>query len=185
MLRWWWHMTVALHFHLSPSLTMNPIRILPVSVSAGLGKLQATYFDGTLDTSLLTSLVGSKSSSNAGTEVSQRSFFAIVTAGLRMRLHTMWKEWPHFPITVIRSVQVTVSRLRVHTESTIIARIFARRTSSIELNATNTTDFIFRHIPPPGSDCVPLFDSDLHFDRASSMRLCNCRWWLQRACVSE
>jgi hypothetical protein len=48
------------------------------------------------------------------------------------------------------------------TESAVIAREFASRTSAIELNTTNTTNFIVGHIPPPSGDGVPGLDDDLH-----------------------
>jgi hypothetical protein len=48
------------------------------------------------------------------------------------------------------------------TQGTVIAGEFAGRTSAIELNTTDTTDFIFRNIPVPSSDSIPFFYGDLH-----------------------
>lgn len=53
-------------------------------------------------------------------------------------------------------------RQRWLTESAVIARELASGTSAIELNAANTTDFIFGHVPSPSGDSVPGLDSDLH-----------------------
>jgi len=48
----------------------------------------------------------------------------------------------------------TVDEVRL-TESAVVAREFASRTGSIELNAADTADFILRHVPSPGSDGMP------------------------------
>lgn len=48
------------------------------------------------------------------------------------------------------------------TERAVIPGIFARRTGSIELDATDATDVVFGHVPAPGGYCVPLVDGDLH-----------------------
>ena len=51
------------------------------------------------------------------------------------------------------------------TQGAVVTRIFACRTCPVELNATDSADFVFGHIPSPRSDAVPFFDLDLH-DRA-------------------
>lgn len=48
------------------------------------------------------------------------------------------------------------------TEGAVIAGKFAGRTGAIELNTTDTADFIFRDIPVPSSDGIPFFNGDLH-----------------------
>lgn len=50
----------------------------------------------------------------------------------------------------------------VLTQRAVIAGKLAGRAGSIELNATDTTDFVLRHVPVPGSDGVPFFECDLH-----------------------
>ena len=50
----------------------------------------------------------------------------------------------------------------VRTQCAFIARVLAGWAGSVELDSTNTTDIIFWHIPAPGSNGVPFFDSDLH-----------------------
>ena len=55
-----------------------------------------------------------------------------------------------------------------HTKSTVVPRILARGTCSIELHATNSTDVIFRHVPSPGRYRVPFVYSDFHFRFAES-----------------
>lgn len=49
-----------------------------------------------------------------------------------------------------------------HTQSTIIPRILACRTSSVKLDATDAADVVFGHVPAPGGDGVPFFDCDFH-----------------------
>lgn len=53
------------------------------------------------------------------------------------------------------------------TQSAIVAREFAGWTGTIELDAADTADFIFRHVPAPGGDGVPGLDGDLHGVRGS------------------
>jgi hypothetical protein len=55
----------------------------------------------------------------------------------------------------------TVDEVRL-TKSAVVAREFASRTGSIELNAADTADFILGHVPSPGSDGMPCLDGDLH-----------------------
>jgi hypothetical protein len=74
----------------------------------------------------------------------------------------MWKEWPHLPITVGVSKISKRARYGALTESTVIAWELAGRTSSIELNATDTADFILWHVPAPGGDGVPRLDGNFH-----------------------
>jgi hypothetical protein len=59
-------------------------------------------------------------------------------------------------------VHRTVVGTRRLTERAVIARKFAGWTGAIELNATDTADFIFGHIPVPGRDGVPFFQRNLH-----------------------
>jgi hypothetical protein len=49
-----------------------------------------------------------------------------------------------------------------HQQSTVITGEFARGTSAIELDATDATDLIFRHVPAPGGDRVPFLDCYFH-----------------------
>lgn len=76
---------------------------------------------------------------------------------------TIWKEWPHFPITVPVLSPVTPEALMCkHTQCAIVARIFARGTCAVKLHATDTANIVFRHIPSPCRHSVPLLDRDLH-----------------------
>lgn len=49
-----------------------------------------------------------------------------------------------------------------HTQGAFISGIFARGASPIELDTTDTADFVFWHIPSPRCHRVPLLDRDLH-----------------------
>ena len=49
-----------------------------------------------------------------------------------------------------------------HEQSAIIAGKLARRTSAVELDATDAADVFFRHVPSPGSDAMPFLDCDFH-----------------------
>ena len=51
---------------------------------------------------------------------------------------------------------------RRHTKRTIIARVFTRWTSPIELHAADAADVVFGHVPAPGGDGVP--GVDCYFD---------------------
>lgn len=50
----------------------------------------------------------------------------------------------------------------VLTKRAVITGKFAGRTSAIELNTTDTTDFILRDVPVPSSDGIPFLNGDLH-----------------------
>lgn len=52
--------------------------------------------------------------------------------------------------------------LRVHTQRTVIAGVFAGWTGSIKLHATDAADVVFRHVPAPRGYGVPFFDCDFH-----------------------
>jgi hypothetical protein len=49
-----------------------------------------------------------------------------------------------------------------HEQSTVVSRKLAGRAGPVKLDATDTADFIFGHVPAPSGDSVPFFDSDLH-----------------------
>ena len=81
------------------------------------------------------------------------------------RLHTIWKECPHLPITETLILSTVETRLDCEvslTQSTVIAWIFTRRTGSVELDSAYTTDIILWHIPSPRGHGVPFFDGDFH-----------------------
>lgn len=50
-------------------------------------------------------------------------------------------------------------------KGTVISGIFTRRTSSVELDTTDSADVVLGHIPAPRRYRVPLLDRDLHFRR--------------------
>lgn len=49
-----------------------------------------------------------------------------------------------------------------HQQRAVVSWKFACRTCSVELDATDATNFVFRHIPPPGGDRMPFLYLDLH-----------------------
>ena len=55
------------------------------------------------------------------------------------------------------------------TEATVVSRILACWTCAIKLDLADTADVVFRQIPPPCRNGVPLFDGDFH---AAGV----CRW---------
>lgn len=52
-----------------------------------------------------------------------------------------------------------------HQKSTVVSGELASRAGPIELDSTNATDFILRHVPAPSGDRVPLLDPDFHRSR--------------------
>jgi len=49
-----------------------------------------------------------------------------------------------------------------HTQGAVVARVFARRTCTIEVDLTDTTDIIIRYIPSPGCHGIPFANLDFH-----------------------
>lgn len=66
----------------------------------------------------------------------------------------------------IRHWLASLGNLARLTQRTVVTRKFARGTGTVKLNPANTTDFIFRHIPVPSSNSIPLLQRDLHDCRA-------------------
>lgn len=79
-------------------------------------------------------------------------------------ISTIWKEWPHLPITI--TVQLVLlplnSVIRERTQCAIISRVFASWTCPVKLHATDTANIIFWHVPMPCRHGIPLLDRDLH-----------------------
>ena len=48
------------------------------------------------------------------------------------------------------------------TKTAVIAWVFASRTGAVKVNLADTTDIVFRYIPAPCRDGVPICDGDLH-----------------------
>ena len=114
-------------------------RILQGSAHLDVNPNTYTYFDDTLDRGLWTSLVVSKSRCSAA--LCQKSTLCPSS------------DWPYHVKGVITLA---------HQQGTVVARILACRTGSIERNTTDTAGLVFRLIPTPGRNRVPLLDSDLH-----------------------
>lgn len=47
-------------------------------------------------------------------------------------------------------------------QAAIVAWIFTCRTRPVKVDLTDTTNIVFRYIPAPSSDRIPLLDGDLH-----------------------
>jgi len=48
------------------------------------------------------------------------------------------------------------------TQAAVVARVFAGRTRPIKVDLADAADVVFRDVPSPGGDGVPLLDGDLH-----------------------
>jgi hypothetical protein len=60
---------------------------------------------------------------------------------------------------------------KTHTQTAIVAWVFACWTCAIEMDLADTTNVVVGDIPSPRRHCVPLLDFDLHssFDRWANM----------------
>lgn len=47
-------------------------------------------------------------------------------------------------------------------EAAVVAGIFAGGTGAIKVNLADTTDIVFRKIPPPSGNGIPILDLDFH-----------------------
>jgi hypothetical protein len=48
------------------------------------------------------------------------------------------------------------------TQAAVITWIFTSRTRPVKVDLADTTNIVFRQVPAPGSDGIPLLDGDLH-----------------------
>lgn len=60
------------------------------------------------------------------------------------------------------------------TQAALVARIFASRACAIKVDLADAADIVFREIPSPSRDGVPLFDLDLHFESLCLSLLVRC-----------
>lgn len=54
------------------------------------------------------------------------------------------------------------ARHEILTQAAVVAWVFACWTGAIKMDLTNATHVVFRNIPPPRSNRVPLLYGDLH-----------------------
>ena len=74
------------------------------------------------------------------------------------------------PITknLVQSDRANKDMVTEHTKSAVVPRILACGTCSIKLDATYSTNVIFRHVPSPGRYRVPFLYGDFHVAFAES-----------------
>ena len=74
------------------------------------------------------------------------------------------------PITeiLVQSNKANKDMVTEHTKSAVVPRILACGTCSIKLDATYSTNVIFRHVPSPGRYRIPFLYGDFHGEFAES-----------------
>jgi hypothetical protein len=76
----------------------------------------------------------------------------------------MWKLCPHLPDTawLISNEDRMSSRVLQHTQTAVVARVFARRACSVKVDLADTAHVVLGYVPAPGGYRIPLLDRDLH-----------------------
>lgn len=129
-----------------------------------------TYFDDTWDTGLWQSPALSTRGYSAGVLVNKTAWEEKQWKGNNNKpcescdriCQTLETHAPHGQLDISCHGRTALGcRL---TQAAFVARIFASRTCAIKVDLADAADIVFREIPSPSRDGVPLFDFDLHVD---------------------